>query len=238
MRLRRQILLKNHDLSRRCRIEFVSQSHDSDTKPDSVSPPFATMAMNGSPTIIEPTTSSDSPLPSIASLSPHTSSSSDSLDSSRPSSPGSSATSPSVSPSPIPKSLPAIDSQESIELPALPSNSPPPPDNISASQSHPQNDPPRSIPAARAVSPKRNNGTSWLSRLGALVHRRSWYSNALGTIGLGLTLFGMIMFGERTYRLAVWSAWNDTLDTCGQLNSVSSFGLYLVYSICMALTLP
>lgn len=29
----------------------------------------------------------------------------------------------------------------------------------------------------------------------------------------------MIIFGERTYKLAVWSAWNDALDTCGQLNS-------------------
>lgn len=184
--------------------------------------------MNGSPTSIEPTTSSNSPLPSIPSLSPHTSSSSDSFDSSQPNSHGSSATSRSVSPSPIPKSVPKKDSQESIELPALPSKSPPPPlDNVSASQLHFQNNIPRSVPPAPTTSPRTEHKASWVSHLGFLVPRRHWYANALGTIGLGLTLIGMIIFGLRTYKLAVWSAWDDTLDTCAQLNSVRSSGIYL-----------
>ena len=185
------------------------------------------MAMNGSPTSIEPTTSSNSPLPSIPSLSPHTSSSSDSFDSSQPNSHGSSATSRSVSPSPILESVHKKDSQESIELPALPSQSPPPLDNASASQSHFQNNIPRSVPPAPATSPRTQRTASWLSHLGFLVPRRHWYANALGTIGLGLTLIGMIIFGARTYKLAVWSAWDDTLDTCAQLSSVRSSGFYL-----------
>ena len=188
------------------------------------------MAMKGSPTIIEPTTSSNSPLPSIPSLSPNPSSSSESFDSSRPNSQGSSATSRSVSPSPIPKNVLAIDSQESIELPALPSN-PPLPKNTSASQIHCQDDPPRSVPPAPAASPRNNQGASWFSRFGSLIPRRNWFANALGTVGLGLTVIGMIVFGERTYKLAVWSAWNDALDTCGQLNSVSSSILCMARSI-------
>lgn len=186
------------------------------------------MAMNGSPTIIEPTTSSDSPLPSIPSLSPQPSSSSDSFDSSRPNSERSSATSRSVSPSPIPKSVPAVDSQESFKLSALPSN-PAPQDNISASQLHRHNDPPRSVPPAPAATPRTNHEASWLSRLVSLIPRRNWFANALGAISLGLTVVGMIIFGERSYKLAVWSAWNDTLGTCGQLNSASISGLCLVY---------
>lgn len=196
------------------------------------------MAMNGSPTINEPATSSATPLPSIPSLSPHPSSSSDSFDSSRPNSEVSSATSRSVSPSPSPisKSEPAIDSQGSIELPALPSN-PSLLENTPASQSQRQNDPPRSVPPAPALSPRTNHEASWLSRLRSLTPRRNWFGNALGTISLGLTLIGMIIFGERTYKLAVWSAWNDALDTCGQLNSVSSFTLCMTRSIRPFLTL-
>lgn len=176
------------------------------------------MATSGSPTIFEPNTSSDAPLPSIPRLSPQPSSSSDSFDSSQPNSDGSSATSRSVSPTPNPKSVPATDSQEPVELPALPSN-PQIPENTLASQSHRQNDPPRSIPPTPAVNTRINHEASWLSRLGSLVPRKNWFANALGVISLGLTVIGMILFGERTYKLAVWSAWNDALDTCGQLNS-------------------
>lgn len=176
------------------------------------------MEINGSPSIIEPTTSSDGPLPSIPSLSPNPSSSSDSFDSSRPNSQGSSATSRSVSPSPIPKSVPAIDSQDSVEPHALPPN-PPLPENKSASQSHRQSHPPRSVPPAPTASPRTDHEVSWISRLRFLSPRRDWFANALGTISLGLTLIGMVIFGERTYKLAVWSAKNDALDTCGQLDS-------------------
>lgn len=185
------------------------------------------MAMNGSPTTTESPISSDSPLPSIPSLSPHTSSSSDSFDSSRPNSQASSATSRSASPSPNPKSVSAIDSHGSIELPVLPSN-PPLQENTSANQSHHQNDTPRSIPPSLAASPKTNHKISWLSRLKSLIPRRNWFANALGAISLGLTLIGMIIFGERTYKLAVWSARNDALDTCGQLNSVSGASSYIL----------
>lgn len=196
------------------------------------------MAVNGNPTINGPTTSYDGPSPSIPSLSPHPSSSSNSFDSSRPNSQGSSATSRSVSPSPssIPKSVPVIDNQESVELPALPPN-PPLPENTLASQSRRQNDPPRSVPPASAVGSRTKHEASWLSRLRSLIPRKSWFGNALGIMSLGLTLIGMIIFGERTYKLAVWSAWNDALDTCGQLNSVSGSILRTIRSTQPFLTL-
>ena len=233
-----KLWLNNHLLSQICRTTLVSQSHDQSHKVRQGQLCFAVMAMNGSPTINEPPTSYDGPLPSISSLSPHPSSSSDSFDSSRPTSQGSSATSRSVSPSPlsIPKSVPVIDNEESVELPALPSN-PPLPENTSASQSHQQNDPPRSVPPASAVSPRVKHEAAWLSRLRSLIPRKGWVGNALGIMSLGLTLIGMIIFGERTYKLAVWSAWNDALDTCGQLNSVSGSILRTIRSTWPFLTL-
>lgn len=181
------------------------------------------MAKNGSPTIIEPTTSSGSPLPSMPSLSPHTSSSSDSLESSRPNSQGSSVTSRSVSPSSIPKSVPVVDVDELIELPALPSSQPRP-ENTSASHSRRQRSPPRSVQSAPAGSPgtSRENKTPWLHRLGSLIPGRNRFANAVGVISLGLTLIGFIFFEERTYKLEILAALNEAIGTCGQLNSVSS----------------
>lgn len=178
----------------------------------------AAMAMNGSP---KPTISSDIPLPSIPGLSPHPSSSSDSFDSSRPNSQGSSATSRSVSPSPIPKSVLSIDSHKSIELSALHSSSTPP-ENTPADQTRRQEDPQRSVQPAPAVRPDTNNGILWLHRLRSLIPRRNWFANAVGVVSLGLTLIGMIIFENRTYKVTVVSALNEALGTCGQLNSVSS----------------
>ena len=167
---------------------------------------ITTMAVNESPTVIEPSQSSKSPLPSIPSLSPNPSSSSDSFDSSRPNSKGSSATSRSVSPSPAPRKVPARDDYESVELPTLPSIRPLP-DGTSAGQSPRQESPPRSIPPSPAANPVTNHQP-----------RRNWFPNTLGSLNFGLTLIGMLIFGK----LAIWTAWNDALTTCSQLQSVSN----------------
>ena len=180
------------------------------------------MAVQDSPTIIEPTTSSGQQLPAIPSLSPHPSSSSDSYDSSRPNSQASSTTSRSSSPSPIPKSSPRIENQESFELPTLPSL-PSPPAN-STTETHRQHDTPTSVPPEAVADPSTPHKVSWRQRIWSLIPRRNWFTNALGIISLGLTLIGMIIFGERTYKFTVWSAWNDALETCAQLVSVSSSG--------------
>ena len=176
--------------------------------------------MDASPTVIEPTTSSDSPLPKIPYLSPHPSSSSDSFDSSRPSSQPSSTTSQSVSPSPIPKSVPVIDAHECTELPALPST-PPLSNNTAARQSQRQSEP---IQPASAVAPRTNYEASWVPRLGYLILKKNWFTNTLGALSLGLTLIGMVIFG----RITILAAWNDTIATCSQLVSVSRSRLDLV----------
>ena len=174
------------------------------------------MTITESPTVIEPTTSSDSPLPKIPDLSPQTSSSSDSLDSSRPYSQASSATSRSASSSPVPKSVPPTDSHESIELSALPST-PPLPEDPSASQSQRQNEPPRSVPPASTVSSGKSHESSWLSRLAYLVPSGTWFTNVLGVLSLGLALIGMIVFG----RLTIWQAWLDAIAACNSYVDVS-----------------
>lgn len=176
--------------------------------------------MDASPTVIEPTTSSNSPLPKIPYLSPQPSSSSGSLDSSRPSSQPSSTTSQSVSPSPIPKSVPAIDTHECIELPALPSN-PSLPNNTSAGHSQCQTEP---VQPDSAVNTRTNNEASWHRRLGHLIRTGNWLTNTLGALNLALTLVGMIVFG----RITILAAWNDMKATCSQLVSVSPSTLDLV----------
>ena len=173
------------------------------------------MKITESPTVIKPTTSSDSSLPNITDLS-HTSSSSDSLDSSRPTSQASSATSQSASPSPVPKSVPAIDSPECSELSALPST-PPLPEDPSASQSQRQNEPPRSVPPASTVSSGKNHKPSWLSRLAYFMPSGIWFTNVLGVLSLGLALIGMIVFG----RLTIWQAWLDAIAACNSFVDVS-----------------
>lgn len=170
------------------------------------------MATDGSPTVIEPTTSPDSPLPKIPGLSPHESSSSDSFDSSRPTSQPSSTTSRSVSLSPIPKSVPAIDSHESIDLPALPST----PTHLE-NPSQRQNEPPRSAPPAPAVSPRTDNEVTLLSRLRYLIPTGTCFANTLGALSFVLALIGMIVFG----RITILTAWNDAIANCAQLRSVS-----------------
>lgn len=171
------------------------------------------MAADGSPTVIEPTTSPDGPLPKIPGLSPHRSSSSGSFDSSRPTSQPSSTTSRSVSLSPITKSVPAIDSHESIELPALPST-PPHLENLPQRQ----NEPPRSAPLASDVSPRTDNEVTVLSRLRHLIPTGVGFTNTLGALSFVLALIGMIVFG----RITIITAWNDAIANCAQLRSVSS----------------
>lgn len=163
------------------------------------------MAMDGSPTVIEPTTSPDSPLPKIPGLSPHRSSSSGSFDSSRPTSQPSSTTSRSVSLSPIPKSVPAIDRQ-----PSTPPHLESPPQR--------QNEPPRSAPPAPAVSPRTDNEVTLPSRLRYLIPTGICFTNTLGALSLLLALIGMIVFGIIT----LISVWNEAIADCAQLRSVSS----------------
>ena len=178
-------------------------------------------AMDASPTVIEPTTSSDSPLPQIPYLSPPPRSSPDFFDSSRPSSQPSSTTSQSVSPSPIPRGVPVIDTHECTELPALPSAPTLSNNNTAARQSQRQSEP---IQPASAVTPRTDYEASWVPRPGYRIFTGNWFTNTLGALSLGLTLIGMVVFG----RITILAAWNDTIATCSQLVSVSRSRLDLV----------
>ena len=171
------------------------------------------MATEGSPIVNEAINPSDSPLPKVPALSPNTSSSSDS---SRPNSQASSRTSYSVSSSPIPKSIPTIDSDDSLEIPTLPSN-PPLQEDASVSPSQQHKEIPKSVPPTSDAGPRRNHEASWLSRLACLVPTGQWFVNLMGFLTFALTLIGMIVFG----RLTIGQAWNEAVDACAQLVSVS-----------------
>ena len=174
---------------------------------------LAAMATEGSPIVTESTTSTNSPLPKVPSLSPNTSSS---PGSSRPASQASSRTSYSVSSSPIPKSIPTTDSDDSLENPALPPN-PPRPEDISVSPSQRHDKIPRSVTPASDAMPMRNHEASWLSPLARLVPTGQWFVNTMGVLTFGLTLIGMIVFG----RLTIGQAWNEAANACAQFMAVS-----------------
>ena len=171
------------------------------------------MATEGNSIVTEAFNPSDSPLPKVPALSPNTSSSSDS---SRPNSQASSRTSYSVSSSPIPKSIPITESDDSFEIPALPSK-PPLEEDTSVSPSQHHDEIPRSVPPASDARPRRNHEGSWLSRLACLVPTGQWFVNIMGFLTFGLTLIGMIVFG----RLTIGQTWNEAADACAQFLSVS-----------------
>ena len=175
------------------------------------------------PIIIEPAASSSPDTPPKHHLTPslHPSSSSTSFDSSRPQSRGSSATTPSVSSSPVPKS--AYSHEFSGLSPPSPLNlDPPVPDATS---------PTTYVPPEPAEGSSHSNGAAWRFLRCPSSTRRRWLEHALGVLTLVATLVGLLFVGVRTYKLAVISTENSTLDGCTGLIQVSeinrSFDLIL-----------
>ena len=178
------------------------------------------------PIIVEPAASPNSRPPSslhIPSLS--TSSSSTSFDSSRPQSRASSATSPSGSPSPAPtdgndiRPLAASDTEPLSPSTLL----------IPNEQARNITTPSTTHSSQRPEGSLLSNGNAWAPPYFPFLLNRRWLEHSLGIFGLVASLVGLLFIGVRTYKLAVITTENSTLDGCTGLiqasDSNKSFGL-------------
>ena len=182
------------------------------------------MAVNNrdaNPIIVEPAASPNSRPPSslhIPSL--NTSSSSTSFDSSRPQSRASSATSPSGSPSPAP-----TDDEDKIrplaasDTEPLPSSSPLIPNEQARHITIPSTTHSSQRPGGSSLS----NGTARIPPYFPFFPNRRWLEHSLGIFGLVASLVGLLFIGVRTYKLAVITTENSTLDGCTGLIQVIAF---------------
>ena len=176
---------------------------------------------DANPIIVEPAASPNSRPPSslhIPSL--NTSSSSTSLDSSRPQSQASSATSQSGSPSPAP-----TDSEYKLRPLAASDTDPLPPSSplIPNEQARNITTPSTTHPSQRPEGSLLSNGNARTPANFPVVLNRRWLEHSLGIFGLVASLVGLLFVGVRTYKLAVISTENSTLDGCTGLIQVSDF---------------
>ena len=158
---------------------------------------------DSNPIIVEPTASPGSGTrPPLLTPSLYASSSSDSFESSRPQSRGSSATSPSESSPPASRS--AISHEQSHISPQTPPNPQVP---------NPDASPPiASVPSELAASPSNGDAAAYPSLCRPITRR--WLEHALSGFTLAASLVGLLFIGVRTYKLAVISTINSTLDGC------------------------
>ena len=178
---------------------------------------------NANPIIIEPEASPNPHArPGLLAPSLHSSSSSSSFNSSSAQSRASSATSPSGSPSPTSRDVELREltnirqSTAADAEPPLPPSSPLLPNerfrNMTTSTTE---------PSERAEGSLYSNATIWLSSHCPRLSRRHWLEQSLGLFGLVASLVGLLFIGVRTYKLAVISTENSTLEGCTGLIQVS-----------------
>lgn len=175
------------------------------------------------PLIIEPAVSSNPGTPSRLLIpSFNTSSSSTFFDSSRPQSRGSSATSPTEPPSPCPKDVEPY-RLTNIRPPAAQDA-----DLLPPTRPYFQNERTRNMttssttqPSQRAEGSSHSNGSAWVPSCCPLFFNRRWLEHSLGVFGLVASLVGLLFIGVRTYKLAVITTENSTLDGCTSLIQVS-----------------
>lgn len=195
------------------------------------------MAASENPIIVEPAESSHvSPAGSLIAASSPTNSLNFNSDSSRPLSVYSSNTSHSETPSPVdpkdtgsPNHLAAPTGLGDASLPPTPPSF----EHLPASalysrnrrSSGDENGIPRSVPEAernndrtRTSTPTAGeNGRSWFSTVRTKLGGSRWLEKSIGL----LSLITALWLGVRTYKLAVWSSWNDHVMTCLQFKQVS-----------------
>lgn len=179
---------------------------------------------NANPVIIEPAASSDLGTPSTF-LAPafNGSSSSSSSDSFRPHSQGSSATSPSEYLAPASGDIEPY-ALTNIRPPTTPDVEPLPPPMDPFSPTEPSRNTTTSSTfglSERAEGSTYSNRAVSLSSYCPTFARGRWPEHSLGVFGLVASLVGLLFIGVRTYKLAVISTENSTIEGCTGLIQVS-----------------
>lgn len=66
-----------------------------------------------------------------------------------------------------------------------------------------------------------NTQPTWCSLLKNRMSQRSWLHNIMGSTMLAATLIGLFIYQRRSYRVALWAANNDFMQSCISLAQVS-----------------
>ena len=184
---------------------------------------MAAESQNANPIIIEPAASPNpGPRLNLLTRSLNNSSSSSSFESSRPQSRGSSATSPCESPSLAPRDVEPYE-HTTFRLPTTPGAEPLSPTRSSIPNEQAMNTTNSSTTqtSQRENGSLHSNGTTRVTSFRPNFSNRRWFEHSLGIFGLVASLVGLLFMGVRTYKLAVITTENSTLDGCAALIQVS-----------------
>lgn len=168
---------------------------------------------NANPIIIEPAASSNPGTPSgLLTPSLNASSSSSSFESTRSRSRASSATSTSEFPSPDSRDVELTN----IRPPVTPNEESLPPSSPISSGEQARQTTISSTPSPpeRVDGSSHSSGIAWLSSCCPVLSNRRWLEQSLGIFGLVASLVALLFIGVRTYKLAVITTENSTLDGC------------------------
>ncbi|MCJ1266897.1 hypothetical protein MMC22_006782 [Lobaria immixta] len=86
-------------------------------------------------------------------------------------------------------------------------------------------DVPSSVLEGITQYPETNTPVTWFSTMKNRILQRSWLQNTMGSTMLAATLIGLFIYQRRSYRIAIWAAENDYLQSCiglAQLNQTLS----------------
>lgn len=79
-----------------------------------------------------------------------------------------------------------------------------------------------SVPEGIAQYPEPNSQVTWFSTMKNRILQISWLQSALGSTMLATTLIGLFIYQRRSYRIAIWTAENDYLQSCIGLAQVGT----------------
>lgn len=71
---------------------------------------------------------------------------------------------------------------------------------------------------------------TWPSMMKNWIYQRSWLQNTMGSTMLTATLIGLFIYQRRSYRIAVWAAENDFMQSCIGLAQVGSSSSRIAYA--------
>lgn len=81
---------------------------------------------------------------------------------------------------------------------------------------------PRSVPEITPQYPEQTTQSTSSSMVKNWMSQRSWLQNTMGSTMLAATLIGLFIYQRRSYRISIWAAENDFMQSCIGLAQVGS----------------
>lgn len=80
-----------------------------------------------------------------------------------------------------------------------------------------------SVPEVVTQDPERSTQFTWFSMVTNRSSQKSWLQHTMGSTMLAATLIGLFIYQRRSYRIALWTAENDFMQSCIGLAQVGTF---------------